>query len=505
MQAAERDVPVQFDIQNKYNQVAAHFPSDLDGTTVLEVGGTTENPAAANILPGVNVVSANVPDEPHNRRPTVIFDGQNLPFATGAVPLTFSVDALEHEFPFRREQIINECIRASNGVTVISVPIHSKQNVKNEIDFLDLQNKRGMESKRSIYEHRLLGLPLLKDLVEAARKSGYAFRLYPSTDSDTLFQSLEDQVEVLSIGATEQNQQIVKRMVENMEKRLASSDLPNWEDAYRAILVVDKNHKGKLITDENQLFLSRNEPMAYQAALRAAHWGNISEEDVFSYYKENPLRGRNIVVEGPEGTGKTTLVKRLTKRLMDAGYDSAIQTNHGLRQRMRDMEKGMNRVINDPERGEFFAFAMIEAAVAGNAFSLLGPNFISINDRGIESVRMHHGLHCPTNVTIPRMLNEQHPLRIPPDLTIVLRMPDAVKNFHFMQLEGDIVNSTKGPEALAFQRKYYEDLVFKGGTEFTGPVCCLTNSGEEGALDEIEEQAMEAIEHYCGIPLRKRN
>jgi len=501
-----RDVSVAVGPRHKHLEVSRNFPPDLQGR-ILDIGGFSPNPhLQENLPPNVTSYSLNLIPEPHRRRPDIGGNGLALPFSTRTFVVSTAIEVLEHVPGWSREKFVREMLRVVSDTAVICVPFESSANVSLEYELVKGMEDMGLRPKKSTLGHRLLGLPTLADLVEIGRHMRIPFALYPSTNRDTLFQSLFDQAEALSILPEdfEKGRKIAGKIAQNAETRLMTAQRPSWEEAYRAIMVLRKNQQlGQIITDENSLFLSRNETMAYQAAFRQAGWRGVKNEDVVRVYKENPLRGRNIVVEGPEGSGKTSLVRELVKKLQAWGYDITVQTDHGLRQRIRDMEKKMNRVISDPERAEFFAFAMLEAAVAGNASSLLGPCNISLNDRGIESVRMHHGLHCPNNVTIPYLLEEIHPLNIPPDLTIILWVPDEDHNFYLMQKDGDLVNKTKGPEALTYQRRFYRNLALKGGSEFTGKVAWIVNPGTDGSFELVVDQAMAAIEAYCRIPLTR--
>lgn len=496
----EREASVLIDAQFEHSQVAVHLP-ELEGAKVLDIGGFADNLYFRQVVSSdTSVLSINLPDEPYGRRPHVFGDGRTLPFQNDAFTYTTAIETVEHvPFPYR-QRFFSEMLRVASDTAIVCTPFDSAANVKLEYDLVKQMEAAGLPPKKSTLKHRLLGLPTLSDLVEIGRALRAPFAIHPSTDAATLFQSMSDQVIALTKVSGEESLNVAREIAGRAEQMLMQTSQPAWEEAYRAIMVLRKNQQGNLLVDEKKLFLSRNELMAYQAAFRQAGWRNISDEEVFRFYLENPLRGRNIVVEGPEGVGKTSLVRELVKRLQGWGYDIAIQTDHGLRQKIREIEKQMKRVISDPERAEFFAFAMLEAAVAGNAYSLLGPCKLSINDRGIESVRMHHGLHCPDNVTIPLLLEKSNPLRIPPDLTIMLWVPDERHNFYLMQKDGDLVNRTKGPEALVFQRQFYRDLALRGGSQFTGRVVWIENPGIEGTFESVIQQALDAVESYCKIP-----
>lgn len=498
---AGREVLVRADPRNRHIQASRLFPELQPGDRVLDVGGFVGNSALSSVTPNaVTIDSININPETHGRVPTVYGNALNIPFKEDSYALVSCVDVLQQIPSYLRLTAVREMMRVSRDRTVLSVPFDSEQNTLYDLRLIKNMQESGLQPKQAVLIQRLVGTPRLSDLVEIGRELRFPFEVHASTVRSTLFQATSDQVAVHAKVSAQQADPVARAIALNAEQLLIESPQPSWEEAYRAVMSLKKKRKGTLIDDPQALFPSRNEIMAYQAALRQAGWGHVKDNDIERFYKENPLRGRNIVIEGPEGSGKTTIVRKVTQTFLDWGYTLTVQTDHGLRQSIRDMEKKFNRVISDPERAEYFAFAMIEAAVAGNAFSLLGPCYIAINDRGIESVRMHHGWHCPDNITIPHLLEDEQPISVPPDLTIVLMVPDEEHNFCLMQKDGDLVNATKGKDALQFQREFYTRLVLRGGSQYTGPVVHIPNPGTEGSIDQVVTNVLTAIEYHCKIP-----
>lgn len=473
---------------------------------VLDVGGFGDNPV-------FSTVSVNISPSHSGLLPTIYADGRALPFKDNSFPSTTSVDVLgsipgnghthytSDEIYRERLQFIAEQVRVAQESVVMTTPFFSAANEEAEKALLNQIESLLLTPRRSLIKHEKLGLPTIEDLVRLGRDVRQPFHVYPGTNRTALFQFLHDQADIIS--SVKGKKSSISQLLERIQARAIeglNASLPTWEEAYRAIMVIRKNQPGKLIIDEDQLFLANNEVMAYQAALGKAGFSNIPNSAIFDIFRNFPLRGRTINVEGPEGSGKTRLVRALQAYLQQWGYTVATQTNHGRRQWMRDMEQTFEMVISDPERAEFFLFAMWEAAIAGNAFTLQGPCFVNISDRSMASVQMHHALHTPYNRSIPYTLNERDPLQISPDLTIMMWVEDPNDNFRLMQKDGDLVNSTKGPAHLEFQRKWYERLYNEGGNIYTGKIHKLVNPGVDGSFGDVLAEALEAIENTTGIP-----
>ena len=328
-----------------------------------------------------------------------------------------AVDVLEHIAPDLRFQFFADMLRVTSDRAVIVTPLATEENRAVEQTFLAHMQEAGLDPKQSFLNHQKLGLPTLHELVAIGRSLRLPFDVFPATHRSTLFQSLQDQVAALAVDKDEIGQSIARRIAASAQDMLMQTSVPPWGDAYRAGLVVKKHEPGRIIEDDRELFLAENEMMAYQAALRKAGWQSAWSETDVDWFSNYPLRGRTINIEGPEGSGKTTLVKRLVQDLECVGIYRG-NTNG-------PMVSGSGYAIWSVtwvERrcwgsgtGRIFLFAMWQAAVAGSAFSLLGPCHVNISDRGLESVRMHHGLHCPDNRTIPFAM-QKHPLAISPDL-----------------------------------------------------------------------------------------
>lgn len=463
----------------------------------VDVGGFGDNPVLAALLPDARIVSLNIPHEYHGRFGDVTYDGQHMPIASGAVPVAMAVDVLEHVVADKRLKLLSEMVRVAQKKVVVSGPFASLLNEDYEKKLLGEMEARGLPAKRSIVQHRINGLPTIDALVAMSRQLGYPFSLSPATTTALDFQGLLAQVNILG-NRPEDGKTLAEALAQETDQLLTSAPTPTWQQAYRAVLVIEKVRRGQRL-GEDKLFLSSDETTAYQAALSAGGYGRV--EDLIRFCRENPLRGRHIVLEGPEGSGKTTVMRRVTDALMQWGYTVANPTDYGLRQDIRTVEKQRQQLFPEPARGLYFAHAMVETTIAGNAHTLLGPCSVAIDDRGLASVPMHHDLYCRTDETIP-MLLKRHAPKVAPDLTIVLSIEDEDFNWKRLKATEDLANRERTWEQLIFQRAYYQRLE---ESPLTGPIVRIINPGTDGTLDDVVTTVLRAIAEHCRIPTRVDN
>ena len=192
------------------------------------------------------------------------------------------------------------------------------------------------------------------------------------------------------------------------------------------------------------------------------------------------------VITGGPSSGKTTILKKLKK----LGYIVAIPTDHGLRQDIRNIEKTTGRLIPEPARGQYFAHAMVQSVIASNAHTLRGSCFISLTDRSLLSLPMHHGLFSQEDLTIPELLNRHAPI-IQPDLTFIMQIADPNLNWELLKRSPDLANQSRTKEQLAFQRNYYYNV---NQNELTGNIIKLENPGTENSLDSVTQKIFQEIE-----------
>lgn len=486
----------------RYSAAIDHLPPEIltinggSRIKIADIGGFRDNPILKELLSETSILSLNIPGEYHGRTGDITYDGSHMPLLDNSVPIMMAVDVLEQINPVKRSDLIKEMVRVAKNRVIVSGPYHSEINVAYEEELIDYMRKNNLPPKVSIVKHRDLGLPTLEELVAIGRKLRFPFHLYPATITALDFQGLLAQVEVLakkSVSGSEINGrriEIAKVVAEAIDKQLIHGPSPTWQQAYRAVLVIDKKPSGRIIETETELSLSVSERTAYQNALTQAGWGLL--EDPLTFYPENSLRGRHIAFEGPDGSGKTTVMNRVSHELVNWGYQVAIPKKSGLRQDLRETEMRDKRLMDEPSREQHLATATVMAMIDANAFTLRGPCFIGLSERTLASVDVHHKIHGRQR---PVTLVLKRAPRIPPDLTIVLEVDDQEENFHRMRQNLDLANEQIIPEQLALQRLHYKRLQ---KSRCTGPIVRIKNNGP---IEETVQEVLRTIEDHCGIPV----
>ncbi len=219
----------------------------LEGSTgphklILDVGGFSDNAVLEDLLPEAPVYSVNIHNEYHGRHGHVTYNGEHLPFPDDCFPVVISVDVLEHVPKQHRAKLIEEMVRVASHRVIISAPFASDKNLKHEADLLKALETAGLPPKQSLVEHKKFGLPTLLELENIATATGRRFQIQPATNAEIDFAGLSAQIcALLEI----QNNPIIalncaKGIVDRTEKELEKNPPKSWDEAYRAVLVIDK-------------------------------------------------------------------------------------------------------------------------------------------------------------------------------------------------------------------------------------------------------------------------
>ncbi|PIZ03340.1 hypothetical protein COY59_00095 [Candidatus Gottesmanbacteria bacterium CG_4_10_14_0_8_um_filter_37_24] len=468
---------------------------------VLDVGGFRDNPVLKEILPeGVRAKSLNIEEEYHvpKRIGDITYDGIHMGFfPDSSVPLVMAVDVFQHVDERDRLPLLQEMVRVAKDKVIIAVPIHSDANVAWENALIRQMIEANLPPKSSIMRHRTRNsLPRLSSLTNMARTTGYSFKLEPATRAAIYFHGMLNQVTTLKENYTKNPQAALataRTIASNTEDILEYDPDLAWPEAYRAVMVIDKHPRGKIVTEEKELYYSQYENVAYGRALSMAGWGNI--DDPTEYYDHIPQRGFNIAFEGQDGTGKTDIIEIISAILADRGYTIAKPSRMGPRQRLREKERRDGKLFDEPAREAQLASTTIESCIAGNAHTLGGPCNIAFCDRTLASVEGYHTAH---GIQQPVEYVLEGAPRIPPDMTILLEVDDETENWKRMRIKNDLANNQIKIDELRVQRHYYNELKQDNCVRYTGRLVRVKNNGP---LEDTVMAVLKTIEKHCGIQI----
>jgi dTMP kinase len=136
------------------------------------------------------------------------------------------------------------------------------------------------------------------------------------------------------------------------------------------------------------------------------------------------MRARFLVVEGPDGAGKSTLVERLTGRLADHGIECVALREPGgtlLGEQVRTLLKDPSSVIGDHAEALLFAAARAQIVEERIRPALEAGQWVLL-DRWIDSSIAYQGLGRGLGIEPVAALSRFAAGDLTPDLTLVLRL-----------------------------------------------------------------------------------
>lgn len=468
---------------------------------IADIGGFKDNWVLKWLYRDISTVSLNIPEEYHHpkREGDLTYDGFKMPLSSDSIPVVMGIDVLEQVRLENRARLVAEMVRVAKDRVVISCPFHSKFSESEEELLLLEMRKTGLPEKASIKIHRQYGLPKLEELVTMARHTGYPFKILPATNLLMDFIGMHNQIRALippegHNTPTEKQIDRAIQIAQDHDTSLLYAPRPIWEEAYRAVLVIDKKeHDGRILTNENDYFYSSIENTAYGRALSAAGYGNI--ENPVAFWKEIKLRGLNIAFEGPDGSGKTDTIAKVAELLAQWGYIVATPMRYGPRQRLREMERKNGAIVNINSRETLLAMTTNESIIAANAHILLGPCFIALSDRTLASTSNIYHTMYGTDEGSTFALEGSY--QIPPDLTFVLEVDNFEENWNRKSRKGDLANAEISKNELAVQRRLYGELT---QNRFTGPLWRIKSNG---TVDDTAQKVLDILEYFFGIATRR--
>jgi dTMP kinase len=133
------------------------------------------------------------------------------------------------------------------------------------------------------------------------------------------------------------------------------------------------------------------------------------------------MKGLFITLEGPEGAGKSTQLKLLSKHLTDIGIEHVITRDPG----GTPLGKPIRRILLNSEESisPLTELLLYEADRAQNVFEVILPNLeagrIVFCDRYIDSTIAYQGYGRNLDLDLIQMLNDTATNKLKPDMTIL--------------------------------------------------------------------------------------
>ncbi len=207
--------------------------------------------------------------------------------------------------------------------------------------------------------------------------------------------------------------------------------------------------------------------------------------------------GKFIVFEGGEGTGKTTQIKLLEKRLRDAGYLVFMTREPGgngspLAEKIRALLKDPANKEMTPETELFLFLASRSQHVKKHIQPHLGLNYIVISDRFYGSTLAYqHFARGLFNLDEVKKINSFATGGLEPDLTIFL---DIEPEKGLARIQPNIINDRLDSEALDFHHRVRNGFLTLARTEKNWQIVSADNT-----IENIQEQIWQQVSKTLNI------
>lgn len=197
-------------------------------------------------------------------------------------------------------------------------------------------------------------------------------------------------------------------------------------------------------------------------------------------------RGRFVVLEGPEGTGKSTVASRLAERFRAAGIAFVAVREPGGTPVAETARRALLEDHPATPVGELFLFLAARADVVASVIRpALAEGKLVLSDRYELSTEAYQGVGRGLDAALVRAANAAATGGLQPDLTLILDLPDGVGRER--QLAAGKTGDRLDREAEEFHRRV---AAFYRGVGGRGVV----HLDASRPVEEVVEAAWGAIE-----------
>ena len=201
--------------------------------------------------------------------------------------------------------------------------------------------------------------------------------------------------------------------------------------------------------------------------------------------------GLFISIEGPEGSGKTTVAKKVTEKLEEEGYKVLYTREPGgveIAEKIRDIILDVKNTNLDPKSEALLYAASRRQHLVEKVEPALKKGYIIICDRFVDSSLAYQGAARGLGIDKVYALNQFATDGLLPDLTIVFDL-DPEEGLHRISCNKNREVNRLDKEKLAFHKKVREAFLYLHKT-YPDRVRIIDASKDP---DEVYKEALKEI------------
>jgi len=208
---------------------------------------------------------------------------------------------------------------------------------------------------------------------------------------------------------------------------------------------------------------------------------------------QHSTTGLLVTFEGPEGSGKTTLINNLTQHLLDKGCEPLVLREPG----GTAIGESIRQVLLDPESSRMCAETELLLMVASRAQLVrekicpaLEAGMVVLSDRFADASVAYQGSGRDLGVQIVHRCNEIALAGLQPDLTFLCLLPPEQGRSRLVNRDTDRLDR----EAMAFHRRVYDGYQAMAASDEPRFYVIDATASPEDMLSQVVER-LKRLEH----------